>query len=230
MRLASGSGSIIKHKGNRRRPYQVRITVGWTDEGKQIYDTLGWFSKQSDAIDCLNEYHKNPIDAELSKITFKQLFDEWSSKHFPTISKSGASVYKTAYKYCANLYEIPFVKITFGMLQKVIDDSGKDYSIKYIIRNLFNMMYKYAKRKEMVKEKLSKDLDLGKKVTKHKKIPFSESEIQLLFDNVDKVKGADTVLILIFSCMRINEMLKKIDNIDFDTRFMINGSKTESRT
>lgn len=32
MRLPSGYGSIIKLKGNRRRPFQVRLTKGWTDE------------------------------------------------------------------------------------------------------------------------------------------------------------------------------------------------------
>lgn len=123
---------------------------------------------------------------------------------------------------------MPFIDITFGMLQDVIDNSEKDYSIKYLIRNLFNMLYKYGKRKELVKEILSKDLDIGKNEPKHKKIPFSDEEIQILFDNVGKVENVDTVLILIFTCMRINEMLKKIDNINFDERYMINGSKTES--
>ena len=43
MRMPSGYGSIIKLKGNRRRPYQVRLTKGFTDEGKQIYMYLGYF-------------------------------------------------------------------------------------------------------------------------------------------------------------------------------------------
>ena len=36
MRLPNGYGSIIKNKGNRRKPYQVRITRGWDDDGKQL--------------------------------------------------------------------------------------------------------------------------------------------------------------------------------------------------
>ena len=34
MKLPNGYGSIIKLKGNRRKPYQVRITKGFSDERK----------------------------------------------------------------------------------------------------------------------------------------------------------------------------------------------------
>lgn len=187
----------------------------------------GWYSDRESAINALVEYHKTPQEKNAT-ITFKQLYEEFCEKHFQTISDSGANGYRTAYKYCQELYDKPFVEITFGMLQDVIDKSNKDHSIKYLIRSLFNMMYKLAKHKGITQEKISQDLDIGKKVTKHKKIPFSNNEIQKLWDNKDKIKGIDTVLILIYSCMRINEMLKKIDEIYFNERYMINGSKTES--
>ena len=34
MRLPNGYGSITKLKGKRRKPYQVRLTKGFTDERK----------------------------------------------------------------------------------------------------------------------------------------------------------------------------------------------------
>ena len=37
MRLPSGYGSVVKLSGKRRKPFQVRLTKGFTDEGKQIY-------------------------------------------------------------------------------------------------------------------------------------------------------------------------------------------------
>lgn len=46
MKLPNGYGSVIKHKGNRRRPYQARVTVGFTDTGIQKYKTLGWYEKK----------------------------------------------------------------------------------------------------------------------------------------------------------------------------------------
>ncbi len=228
-RLPNNFGGVVKNYGNRYRPYQARITKGYDKEtGKQIYETIGWYTNRESALNALVEYHKTP-EQKKAEITFKQLYDEFAKKHFHKLTDGGAT-YKTAYKYCQELYDKPFAEITFGMLQDVVDNCGKDYSIKYLIRSLFNMMYKLAKKKEIVKEKLSKDLDIGKKVTKHKKTPFSDDEIQKLWENKDKIKGVDTVLILIYSCMRINEMLKKIENIDFDARFMINGSKTVART
>ena len=35
MRNPNGFGSIIKLGGNRRKPYAVRVTVGWDKDGKQ---------------------------------------------------------------------------------------------------------------------------------------------------------------------------------------------------
>lgn len=32
MKMPNGYGSIIKLKGNRRKPFQVRLTKGFTDE------------------------------------------------------------------------------------------------------------------------------------------------------------------------------------------------------
>ena len=58
MRMPSGYGSIIKLKGNRRRPYQVRLTKGFTDEGKQIYMYLGYFEKKEQAMIALSDYYK----------------------------------------------------------------------------------------------------------------------------------------------------------------------------
>lgn len=227
MKLPAGLGGVVKNGGNRRRPYQARVTIGYDDNGKQLYNTIGWFENKEDAIAALIDNKRNPRDLDKATVLFKDLYEEWSKKHYKTITNTGG--YKTAYNYCKELYEVPFVDITFGMLQDVIDNSEKDYSIKYLIRNLFNMLYKYGKRKELVKEILSKDLELGKNEPKHKKIPFSDEQIQILFDNVGKIENVDTVLILIFTAMRINEILKKIENINFEERYMINGSKTDAR-
>ena len=50
MRFPSSYGSVTKQHGNRRKPYAVRVTVGWTDEGKQIQKYLGFYAKKSEAI------------------------------------------------------------------------------------------------------------------------------------------------------------------------------------
>ena len=42
MRNPNGYGSVFKLSGNRRKPFAVRITKGWTDEGKRIYKYLSY--------------------------------------------------------------------------------------------------------------------------------------------------------------------------------------------
>ena len=70
MRMPNGYGAVIKLSGKRRRPYQARITVGYSDIGKQLYATLGYFAKREEALCCLEEYHSSPYDIKAEKTTF----------------------------------------------------------------------------------------------------------------------------------------------------------------
>ena len=108
-------------------------------------------------------------------------------------------------------------------LQRVIDNCEKDYSIKYLIRSLFKMLYKYAKKIELLdNEDKPKGLDIGKHTTKKVKTVFTKEEIQLLWDNKDNIDNIDTVLMLIHTCVRINELIKQEnDKINFEERYMI---------
>ena len=50
MKQPNGYGGISKLKGRRRKPYAVRVTTGWTDEGKQIKKYLGYYATKKEAI------------------------------------------------------------------------------------------------------------------------------------------------------------------------------------
>ena len=50
MRLPNGYGSIYKIGGKRRKPFAVRITTGWEDNGKQIIKYLGTFRTRAEAL------------------------------------------------------------------------------------------------------------------------------------------------------------------------------------
>mgnify|MGYP006916208389 CR=1 FL=1 len=68
-----GYGSVYKLSGKRRKPYIARITVGWSDEGKQLYETIGTYETKQLAFSALAEYNNNPSDIKASKITFSGL-------------------------------------------------------------------------------------------------------------------------------------------------------------
>ena len=61
MKLPNGYGSVVKLSGKRRKPYQVRKTVGWHyDEvkDKQVQDmiTIGYAATKAEALQMLAEY------------------------------------------------------------------------------------------------------------------------------------------------------------------------------
>ena len=62
MKHPNGYGSIFKLSGNRRNPFAVRITTGWDDDGKQVYEYLGYFPSRKKAMVALADYNNNPYD------------------------------------------------------------------------------------------------------------------------------------------------------------------------
>lgn len=134
-----------------------------------------------------------------------------------------------AYKKCANLHKIRFVDISLTMLQRTIDDIEK-YSIRKSVKVLLNMLYGYANKHKITEEKYNTDIELGKPVKVYDKQPFTDEEIQKLWDNVEKIPFVDVVLILIYTGMRITELLEVENiNIELSERFLVAGKKTDAR-
>ena len=229
MRLPSGYGSVIKHKGNRRRPYQVRITRGWDDNGKQLYSTLGWFEKREEAIIALAEYNSSPYDIEANKETFTDVFEKWKLEHYTKVSDNAIVNYNLAYKYCKSIHKMRFKDIRLTHLQAIIDNCGKGYPTRKIIKALMNQLFSFAIKNDIVEKKYSQFVDVGQNEGKVNRKPFTKEEIKKLFDNVDKLEWTDTVLIMIFSGLRVGELLDlKTENIHLEERYMVGGLKTKA--
>lgn len=232
MKMANGTGSIIKLKGNRRRPYQVRLTKGFTDEGKQIFMYLGYYETQQKAMIALSEYNSSPYDITRETITFERVYQIWSKEHFKKVSDSSIERYSNAYrKYCKPLYKMRFKDIRLSHLQGVIDDSGMAHPTRASIKTLFNVLFAYAMKNDIVEKNYSQYVDVGQREGKINRKPFTQEEIQKIFNNVDKIDYMDTILIMIYTGLRVGELLDlKIKNIHLDERYMIGGFKTEAGT
>ena len=103
MKLPNGYGSVYKLPGNRRKPWAVRITVSRTEDQDGThwkYKYLGYYETQSDALVALAHFNENPYDLDANKITFAEVFEKWSSEHFPKISKANVHGYNASYKLC----------------------------------------------------------------------------------------------------------------------------------
>ena len=69
MRRFNVEGSIYKLGCKRRKPWAVRITVGWTIEGKQQYKYLGYYPTKTEAKNALREYLLKPYDLTNKDVT-----------------------------------------------------------------------------------------------------------------------------------------------------------------
>ena len=229
MKNPNGYGSVFKLSGNRRRPWCARITAGWTDEGKQQYKILGYYEERSEAMIALAQYNNDPYDLDNNKITFAEIYEKWSSEKFPKISESNVRGYKTSYNKCIKLHDMKFKQLRKMHMQRIIDENGHlSYQTRLKVKTLFTQLYRFAIENDIVEKDYSKFVDTGEETTKLERIPFSDAEIEKLWANIDK-PYIDSVLIMIYSGMRVGELLTiETKNIDLENRIMIGGIKTKA--
>ena len=226
MRNPNGFGTIVNLGKKRRRPYAIRITAGWTDDGKQKFKYISYHEKKTDAILALAEFNRNPHDLDAARITFAEVYERWSEREFRTLSDSSVKSYKSAYKHCSKLYNKVFKEIKKNHLQGVIDEIEAP-SMAEMSKFLFLKLYKFGLENDIVEKNYAEFVKLPTKPAAKKKVPFTQEEINLLWENIDQIKYADFTLILLYTGMRIGELLDiKKENVHLDQRYMIGGKKT----
>lgn len=230
MKRANSNGSITKLTGNRRRPYLVRVTLGWDEKtGKQIRKLIGTYSTQKEANKALADYLDTPYDLDLANITFKNVYDKWSQPKYQKVSNSAILGYKSAYDNVEKLHTMKIRDIKTRHLQEAMDKCSKGQATKRKIKYLFGQIFAYAIQNDIISKDYSKFVDIGKNISENKRKPFNPKEIQLLWKYLGDIEFIDTVLIMIYSGFRIGELLElEITNIDLENKTMIGGLKTEA--
>lgn len=228
MRNPNGYGSIAKLSGSRRRPYWVRKSVTvWNEKGHPVYETIGYYATKKEALQALADFNENPIDLSKNRLTFSEVYDKWSTKKFEEISASAVRTYKSAFSYCKPLYNIKMNELTIEQIQDIIDHADVGATTRARIKSMFNLIYDYCMKSNIVKRDLSQYLTTPK-IETSEKIPFSREEIQKLWDNLDH-EFVDDILILIYSGWRASEYAElRTEDIDLENRTMRGGSKTEA--
>lgn len=231
MKNANGTGSIIKLGGNRRRPYALKITTGYTIDGKQSRKIIGYYATKKDALNGLLEYNQNK-NIFISDMTFKNTYDMWSKNHFENVSKQTIKTIKNIYNsyvFKFNNYKIKDIKlIELQSFINVLKDSGLSTGTLKQVKSVLNMVFNYALKNEYINKNMIEFLDIGK----HKKVLerkiFTNEEIKILWDNEGK-RDIDIILILIYTGLRVNELLT-LENtkINIECRYIRAGSKTEA--
>lgn len=229
LRKANGNGSIVKLKGNRRKPFMVRITQEWEEGGKQIRKLIGTYATQKEAQKALIDYLDNPYDLDLANILFKDVYEKWSKLKYPKVSHSAILGYQSAYNNVEKLHNMKIKDIKARHLQEAIDSCSKGQATKKKIKFLFGQMFAYAMQNDIITKDYSEFVDIGKASEESKREPFSNKEIELLWKHIDDIEFIDTILIMIYSGFRIGELLElETKNIDLVNMTMTGGLKTEA--
>lgn len=230
MRNPNGYGCVYKASGNRRKPYIARITIGWNDDGKQIFKSLGSYATSSEANKVLADYNADPYDIDASKVTFSELYQQWANEKYPKISNSMVLSYKNAYRACSSIYNLQFINIRKHHLQMLINSTDKTYSGKERMKMLISQLSRFAMENDIIKKDYSSYLDLGERPDKTIiRQPFTEDEIKKLYQSLHIYRYIDTILMMIFSGVRPSELLlTETKNVNLDENYFICGIKNSS--
>lgn len=240
LRNPNGYGSVYKLSGRRRRPWVARITTGWTttiakkgkragqEVRKQLYQTIGYFSTRQEALDALVLHRISPVSPK-QNITLKELYSEWSTSKYENISKHTANNYKTAWNYVKEYKNVKFKELRTAHWQAVIDQAAKKglkLSALKKIRTVAAELNKYAMENDVVNKNYAQFIKLPK-FEKAKKERFSDPEVKKIEDAAKGDPWVATVLILIYTGMRVGELLKlTLFNVDISRQLITGGAKT----
>ena len=112
-RLPNGYGSIKKLSGTRTRPYAVYPPADNFRTDTRLSPkrpALGYFPDWYSAYRALNEYHANPCDLRLKKLTFTEVYRQFYNEKFgrnkKALSDSSKYAYETAFKHCSSIHSL----------------------------------------------------------------------------------------------------------------------------
>ena len=251
-RLPNGFGSITEIKGkNLRNPFWVRVCVGKTEFNRPILKPLkpqAYFLTYNEAYQALVDYNRNPYDLE-NDLLVEQLYKKWSDSYLNKCDESYVRTVTSAWAYCSSIYQMRAKDVRARHIKGVMDEGyrietrGKkkgekvfpSASTKARIKSLFNLMFDYALEYEIVTMNYARTFDVSDDIIKEKEesnknhIPFSEDELETLWDNVGKVKYVDWILIQCYMGWRPQELATlQLSEVNLTDWYMQAGMKTES--
>ena len=247
-RLPNGFGQISEIKNrNLRRPFRAMVTVGKDKNGRPISKPLkpeSYFPTYNDAYQALVEYNKNPYDLSPS-ITVKELYERWSVEYFKTLkSIKSEQAAKRAWGHCSAIYNMRVLDLRARHIKSCIEEGvliingvekKANAKTKTIIKTIFNKMLDYAVEYELVDRNyartfnLSEDIIKETQIVKKQHLSFSDSEINLLWNNLDKEYGIQFVLVQCYSGWRPQELgLIRLEDVDLKNWTFRGGIKTEA--
>lgn len=227
MKNPNGYGTVAKLSGNRRRPFIVKKTVGFKENGQPIYDIIGYTATREEGNILLAQYNSNPWDVDWAKITLGQLFDLWKEKKAPKLSQAHRHALFSAFNHCKVMKNKLYCQIKAFHMQDTIDNCGKSYATQNAIKNLWLHLDKFAFELDII-QKCYSQLLTSESAPPTTRTVFTVDEVKTIWEHQNE-PWVDTVLIFLYSGWRISELLAlKSEDVDLEAGTMKGGTKTKA--
>lgn len=226
MRLPNGYGSVTKLSGHRRKPFMIKKTVGFKNNGQPIIKIIGYAETRELGLQMLAKYNHNPYDVDTAKITLKELYERFcKSAEYNSKSESFQRNFKTSFNKSKLLHNKPYRDIKKIHMQTIVDDAGKHES-QSNVKNFFYNLDRFAFSLDIIDKKYSDLLIVTKDIKEHQRKPFTQEEIDILWQHSDNL-WAKHWLCLIYSGFRVSEYLSlNTKTIDLEKMTFQAGVKT----
>ena len=226
-RNPNGYGSITKLKGNRLRPFMIRVT-SYDADGKGKQKAIGYADTMKNALILLAKYNHHPFSLNRERITFNELYKKWLELKSTSLGKSNLKLMKTAFNWCSSCYGLKYYTIKSYHMQHCIDNCPLSKSTKASIHNLFSHFDKFAYEIDLIDKMYSELLIINAETKESIRSPFTKEQIDMLWKYKDK-PNVDSVLVFIYTGLRLNELLSlKSEQVNIAEKYIQCGLKTNA--
>lgn len=197
-------GCVTKLKGNRSRPWVIKVTV-YDEEGRGRQVPIDYAETEEQGNIILAQYNDNPWNIDRNKVTLVELYKRWAKIKLPKLGKSSQGSLKSAFKHCQKYYGMKYRNIRAYQMQDCIDNCGKGYSTQGAIKTLWGHLDNFAFECDII-NKMYSQLISSPPIPETTREPFSDEQINRLWEIEDE-PWVNTVLIYIYTGFRLNELL-----------------------
>lgn len=237
MRLPNGIGSVhqINDGKRRRKPWRARVPShiefnAETGKASQKYINIGYFETEKEAIAALFEYQKNPYTIEAAVCTFADVYEMWSKKKFPTVSKSAQYGYSNAYAHSKPLHDMKMRDIRANHMEHIMQSFALGYEAQTKLKTFWGQLFKYSMEHDIVQKNYSSFVPVRDKAPETKRTAIAKEDMKKLWKAIEQGnEAAEIAMIYIYTGMRASELLEMPKtNVNTKARIMVGGKKTEA--
>lgn len=198
-RRARGTGTIRYKPEYKNRPYVVFSPRTTSGTGEKY---IGCFKTAAEAQAALDSYF-NSTHIDHSSLTLAQAYENWSSEHFESLTKSGEQGYKTAWRYLDSIAGRKMSELKTADYQRCVNECAKRFSRSQCakIKQLCSQLCKYAAQNDIIDKNYAEYITLPKEVKKEKRI-FTTSELEMLWEHSSD-RSVQVILFMIYTGFRI---------------------------